>query len=101
MKRKPGEKIRELAAIIVHDATTCDFTSIHDPQGEALRTISICSAGNEATLSAFFKLNDEDLTFTQAIKVAVEIEETGKVAIKQFIDHPLLFTNYIVKRQLL
>jgi len=50
MKRKPGETISELAARIRHDATTCDFSSITDPQDEALRTKFICSVENEGNL---------------------------------------------------
>ena len=36
LKRKPGETIPELAARIRQDAVTCDFTTITDPQDEAL-----------------------------------------------------------------
>ena len=62
MKRKPGETIQELAARIRHDATTCDFSSIKDPQDEALRTRFICSVGNEAVLKALYKLADGQVT---------------------------------------
>ena len=37
MDWKPGKTIQELAARIRQDAATCDFTSIKDPQDEALR----------------------------------------------------------------
>jgi hypothetical protein len=78
MNRKPGETIQELAARIRHDATTCDFTSITDPQDEALRTRFICSVGNEAILKSLFKIKDGELTFTRAINLAVEAEEAAK-----------------------
>jgi len=55
MKRKPGETIQELAARIRHDATTCDFPSIQDPQDEALCTRFICSVRNEAVLRHFLR----------------------------------------------
>ena len=42
MQRKPGETAQELAARIRHEAATCDFASIKDPQDEALRTKFIC-----------------------------------------------------------
>ena len=48
MQRKPGETLQELASRIQHDAATCDFSSIQDPQDEALRQRSICSVNNEA-----------------------------------------------------
>ena len=38
MNPKPGEMIQELAARIHHDAVICDFTAIHDPLDETLRT---------------------------------------------------------------
>merc|ERR1712213_85432 len=48
MQRKPGETLQELAARIRQDAATCDFTSIRDPQDEALKQRFICSVNNEA-----------------------------------------------------
>ena len=36
MQRKPGETLQELASRIRHDAATCDFSSIQDPQDEAI-----------------------------------------------------------------
>ena len=80
MQRKPGETIQELAARIRQAAATCDFTSIKDPQDEAMRTRFICSVNNEAVLKALFKFNDNELTFSQAIQVATEIEDAAKVA---------------------
>jgi hypothetical protein len=80
MKRKPGETIQELAARIRQDAATCDFPSIKDPQDEALRTRFICSVNNEAVLKAFFKVKDDDLSFTKAIQIAIETEDAAKVA---------------------
>ena len=65
MKRKPGETIPELASRIRQDAATCDFQSIKDPLDEALRAKFICSVDNE---------------FSNAIRVAQEVEEAAKVA---------------------
>ena len=80
MKRKPGETIPELASRIRQDAATCDFQSIKDPLDEALRTKFICSVDNEAVLKTLFKLNDDELKFSNAIRVAQEVEEAAKVA---------------------
>ena len=80
MNRKPGETIQELAARIRHDAATCDFTAIHNPLDEALRTRFMCSVRNEAVLKGLFKIKDGDLTFAKAIAVAMETEEAAKVA---------------------
>ena len=70
MKRKPGETIPELASRIRQDAATCDFQSIRDPLDEALRTKFICSVDNEAVLKTLFKLKDDELKFSNAIRVA-------------------------------
>ena len=80
MKRKPGETIPELASRIREDAATCDFQSIKDPLDEALRTKFICSVDNEAVLKTLFKLKDDELKFSNAIRVAQEVEEAAKVA---------------------
>ena len=80
MKRKPGETIPELASRIRQDAATCDFQSINDPLDEALRTKFICSVDNEAVLKTLFKLKDDELKFSNAIRVAQEVEEAAKVA---------------------
>ncbi|KAL5477849.1 hypothetical protein EMCRGX_G024698 [Ephydatia muelleri] len=80
LDRKPGETIQELAARIRHDAVTCDFSEIHDPLNEALRTRFMCSVKNEAVLKALFKIKDGELTFARAITVAMETEEAAKVA---------------------
>ena len=45
-----------------------------------MRTRFICSLDNEAALKALFKLRDDELAFTRAIKVALETEEAAKVA---------------------
>ena len=82
MKRKPGETIPELASRIRQDAATCDFQSIKDPLDEALRTKFICSVDNEAVLKTLFKLKDDELKFSNAIRVAQEVEEAAKVAKK-------------------
>ena len=80
MKRKPGETIPELASRIRQDAATCDFQSIKDPLDEVLRTKFICSVDNEAVLKTLFKLKDDELNFSNAIRVAQEVEEAAKVA---------------------
>ena len=80
MKRKPGETIPELASRIRQDAATCDFQSIKDPLDEALRTKFIFSVDNEAVLKTLFKLKDDELKFSNAIRVAQEVEEAAKVA---------------------
>ena len=80
MKRKPGETIPELASRIRQDAATCDFQSIKDPLDEDLRTKFICSVDNEAVLKTLFKLKDDELKFSNAIRVAQEVEEAAKVA---------------------
>jgi hypothetical protein len=87
MNRKPGETLQELAARIRQDAATCDFTSIRDPQDEAMRTRFICSVKNEAVLKALFKVNDDDLTFAKAIQIATETEDAAKVA-KETVQGP-------------
>ena len=79
LKRKPGETIPELAARIRQDAVTCDFTTIKDPQDEALRTRFICSVNNEAILKAFFRMKDDELTFAKAVAVAQETEDAARV----------------------
>lgn len=80
MQRKPGETLQELAARIRQDAATCDFSSITDPQDEALRQRFICSVNNEAVLKALFKIKEEDLTFAKAVQVAIETEDAARVA---------------------
>ena len=80
MDRKPGETVQELAARIRQDAATCDFTSIQNPQDEALRQRFICSVKNEAVLKALFKIKDNDLNFATAVKIAIETEDAAKVA---------------------
>ena len=88
MKRKPGETIPELASRIRQDAATCDFQSIKDPLDEALRTKFICSVDNEAVLKTLFKLKDDKLKFSNAIRVAQEVEEAAKVAKKTVHGQP-------------
>ena len=80
MKRKPVETIPELASRIRQDAAKCDFLSIKDPLDEALRTNFICSVDNEAVLKTLFKLKDDELKFSNAIRVAQEVEEAANVA---------------------
>ena len=88
MKRKPGETIPELASRIRQDAATCDFQSIKDPLDEALRTKFICLVDNEAVLKTLFKLKDDELKFSNAIRVAQEVEEAAKVAKSNVLFHP-------------
>ena len=78
MRRKPGETIQDLAARIRQDAVTCDFSSITNPQDEAMRTRFICSCENEAVLKALFKIKDDDLSFSRAIEIATQIEDAAK-----------------------
>ena len=80
MKRKPGESIQELVTRIRQDAAKCDFSSIVDPQDEAMRTRFICSVNNEAVLKALFKIPDDELTFSKAIQVALGTEDAAKIA---------------------
>ena len=80
MKRKPGKTIPELASRIRQDAATCDFQSIKDPLDEALQTKFICSVDNETVLKTLFKLKDDELKFSNAIRVAQEVKEAAKVA---------------------
>ena len=87
LKRKPGETIPELAARIRQDAVTCDFTTITDPQDEALRTRFICSVNNEAILKALFHMKDNELTFAKAVAVAQETEDAARVA-KETVHRP-------------
>ena len=74
------KEIPEMASRIRQDAATCDFQSIKDPLDEALRTKFICSVDNEAVLKTLFKLKDDELKFSNAIRVAQEVEEAAKVA---------------------
>ena len=43
-------------------------------------TIPICSVDNETVLKTLFKLKDDELKFSNAIRVAQEVEEAAKVA---------------------
>ena len=85
---KPGETIPELASRIRQVAATCDFQSIKDPLDEALRTKFVCSVDNEAVLKTLFKLKDDELKFSNAIRVAQEVEEAAKVAKETIHDQP-------------
>ena len=80
LKRKPGETIQELIARIRQDAITCDFASIKQPLDEAMRTRFMCSIDNEAVLKALFKIKDDELSFTRAIEIALDIEDAAKCA---------------------
>ena len=80
MQWKPGETLQEMAVCIRQDAATCDFPSIKDPQDKALRQRFICSVNNEAVLKALFKIKRTDLTFARTVEVAIETEDTARVA---------------------
>ena len=80
MKRKLGETIPELASRI-QDAATCDFQSIKGPLDEALRTKFICSIDNKAVLKTLFKLKNDELKFSNAIRVAQEAAKVAKEAV--------------------
>ena len=80
MKRKPGETIPELVARIRQDAISCDFASITKPLDEAMRTRFMCSVDNEAVLKALFKIKDDELSFSKAIEIAIDIEDAAKCA---------------------
>ena len=45
-----------------------------------MQTKFICSVDNEAVLKTLFKLKDDELKFSNAIRVAREVEEAAKVA---------------------
>ena len=77
---KPGETVQKLAARLRQQAVPCDFASIKDPQEEAVGTKFICSVSNEAVLKAFFKMNNDELTFCKAVEVAAETEDAAKPA---------------------
>ena len=90
MKRKPGETILELGSRTRQDAATYDLQSIKDLLDEALRTKFICLVNNEAVLKTLFKVKDDELKFSNAIRVAQEVE-AAKVA-KETV-HGQLFTS--------
>ena len=83
MQRKPGEAVPEVAAMIRQDASKCDFDAIKVPQDEAMQTRFICSIGNKAVLKAIFKVSDEELTFSNAVKIAQDTEDASKAAKEQ------------------
>ena len=43
-----------------------------------MRKRFICSIGNEAALKVIFKVSDEKLTFSKAVKIAQDIENAAK-----------------------
>ena len=88
MKRKPGKSIPEMASRLRQNAVTCDFQSIKDRKNEVLRTKFICSVDNEAVLKTLFKLKNDELEFSNAIRVAQEVEEAAKVAKETVHDQP-------------
>ena len=59
MRRRPAETLQELAARLSKHASSSDFTSIADPQDEALPHRFISSVHDEAVLKALFKINDQ------------------------------------------
>ena len=74
--QKPGATSQEPAARICHEAATCDFASK-----------LICSIGNEAVLKALFKIKEDELTFSRAVEVTKETEDTAK-AVKETVHGP-------------
>ena len=80
IKRKLGETPHELAARVRQMATTCDFPSIKDPFDEAMRTCFLCVINNEAVLKAAFKTKEDELTFQNVVRIAIEVEEAAKTA---------------------
>jgi hypothetical protein len=68
IKRKPGETAPELAARIRQKAITCDFSSITDPQDEAMRTCFICAINNETVLKSIFAKPVDQLNFAQVVE---------------------------------
>ena len=99
LSKKRNESVTELAARIQQDAVTCDFGSITDFQDDAMCTRFICSVNEEAILKAIFKEKGDELTFSKAINIALEIEEANKVA-KETVRFSTPTTNeqtYLVK----
>ena len=60
-------------------SATCDFPSISNPLDDAVRTCFMCAVGNEGVLRAIFRKN-ADVTFTEAVAIASEVEEATKTA---------------------
>ena len=83
---KPGETIPELAARVRQDAAKCDFDAIKDPEDGVMRERFSCSIGNEAVLKAIFKVSDEDMTFSKAVKISQGTEDAAKAAKEQCYD---------------
>ena len=48
-----------------------------------MRTKFICSIGNEVVLKTLCKVSDEELTFSKAIKIAQDTEDSAKAAKEQ------------------
>ena len=70
----------EVPTRICQTATTCDFRFIKDIQDKAMQASFVCCVGNEAVLKAFFKMNDEKLTFRKVVSMASEIQDGAKAA---------------------
>ena len=80
-QQQPVKSIHELTMNDIQTFMAEQFDqSIKDPLDEALRTKFICSVDNEAVLKTLFKLKDDELKFSNAIRVAQEVEEAAKVA---------------------
>jgi len=77
---RPDKTLQELASRIWHETATCDFSSIQDPQDEALHQQFICSVNNEAVLNVLFKIKEDELTFANDVQVAIETEDAAKVS---------------------
>ncbi|GFO19342.1 transposon tf2-6 polyprotein [Plakobranchus ocellatus] len=98
MERKPGESLNALASRIHQEAATCDFASIKDALGEAMRTRFACSIHNEVIIKALFKSEDDELTFTSAIEIAAEVEEVTRVA-KETLGSPDMEIHKVLKKK--
>ena len=79
-KRQPGESLNDLAARIRRAVATCDFASVKDWVDDTMRTAFVCKVDNEAIVRACFQRKPDDLTFSKAVALAIEIEEADKAA---------------------
>ena len=80
---KRRETVPELAARIRQDAAKCGFDESKDPQDEAMRTRFICFIGNEAVLKVIFKLSEEELKFSKAVKIFQDTEDAAEAVNEQ------------------
>ncbi|KAG8233534.1 hypothetical protein J437_LFUL013550 [Ladona fulva] len=69
MQCKPGESIHGIARIC-QDAT----------KNKAMQTSFICSVNNKAVLKTLFKVPNDQLSFSKAIQISLEMEDAAKEA---------------------